>query len=208
MYASSIFDKSNKIQNVDDLLKNIDCICEIAKEDVQKITTAKRLYFYDFDFTYFESTQILKKQLQKTHLRAIKNFLKCENIENAVSFLIQRLLNNMINITTNKNYKNYINMQENAKYFDEEISDVDQKLEEVLQFEALKKISRCELQKGLKKVWEDSVFDTDFDLQDFEELCLKYAFRVEDIFTDKEIYLLKMRVEQTASGSSQLVFVF
>ena len=99
--------ESRKINNVNDLLSNYDAVVELAKEDVKKIATAKKIFFADFDATFSTATKMLKNTLNKKHLKAIKKFLICENIDDAVQFIVARLLNNMKNVTTNQNYSEY-----------------------------------------------------------------------------------------------------
>lgn len=103
-----IIKSCSKIKTVDDLLANFDVIIELAKDDVQRIAQSKNLFFFDFDFTYNDATKMLKRTIQKTHLRAVQKFLTCDNVDEAARWVCQRLLNNMRNITTNKNYKLYL----------------------------------------------------------------------------------------------------
>ena len=102
MQLIEILNHSNKIKTINDLLNHFDSIVEIARDDVYKIAKSKRLLFSDFDFAYADAVDMLRNQLQKSHLKGISRFLKCGNITNAVSWLVERLLNKMRNITTNK----------------------------------------------------------------------------------------------------------
>ena len=101
MKAIEIIKLNKQINDSKDILFNLDAIIEIIKEDVLLISRIERKYFADFDFTFSESAKILKTQLKKTHLRAIKNFLLEQDIEICMKFLISRILNIMINITKN-----------------------------------------------------------------------------------------------------------
>ena len=107
MQLVEILSSSNKIKTVDDLLNHFDLVVELARDDIYKIAKSKQLLFGDYDFAYADAVDMLKRQLQKSHLKGISRFLQCENISNAVSWLIERLLNNMRNITTNQKYKLY-----------------------------------------------------------------------------------------------------
>ena len=75
MQLVEILGNSNKIKTVDDLLNNFNCIAELAREDVYRISKAKKIYFYDFDFTYNDAVKILKNQLKKCYLNGISRFL-------------------------------------------------------------------------------------------------------------------------------------
>lgn len=205
MQLVEILSDSNKIKTVDDLLNHFDLVIELARDDIYKIAKSKRLLFSDFDFSYADAVDMLKGQLQKSHLKSISRFLQCENIANAVSWLIERLLNNMRNITTNQKYKLYCapsfgKLHENIKSNDE--------LEAVLELMELEKFDRDTIKKGLQSIWKNAMFEEDFDYFDMEYLCKKFGFEVSQIVGTEAINLQKYKKEQTESGHSQLVFVF
>ena len=205
MQLVEILSHSNKIKTVDDLLNHFDLVVELARDDIYKIAKSKRLLFSDFDFAYGDAVEMLRSQLQKSHLKGISRFLKCENIANAVSWLIERLLNNMRNITTNQKYKLYCapsfgQLHENIKSNDE--------LEAVLELMELEKFDRDTIKKGLQTIWENSIFEEDFDYFDMEYLCKKFGFEVSQIVGTQAINFQKYKKEQTESCHSQLVFVF
>ena len=205
MQLVEILSHCNKIKTVDDLLNHFDLVVELARDDIYKIAKSKRLLFGDFDFAYADAVEMLKSQLQKSHLKGISRFLKCENIANAVSWLIERLLNNMRNITTNQKYKLYCapsfgQLHENIKSNDE--------LEAVLELMELEKFDRDTIKKGLQVIWKNSMFEEDFDYFDMEYLCKKFGFEVSEIIGTEAINLQKYKKEQTESGYSQLMMVF
>ena len=205
MQLVEILSYSNKIKTVDDLLNNFDSVAELARDDIYKIAKSKRLLFSDFDFAYADAVEMLKSQLQKSHLKGISRFLKCENIANAVSWLIERLLNNMRNITTNQKYKLYCapsfgQLHENIKSNDE--------LEAVLELMELEKFDRDTIKKGLQSIWKNAMFEEDFDYFDMEYLCKKFGFEVSQIVGTEAINFQKYKKEQTQSGHSQLMMVF
>ena len=205
MQLVEILSHSNKIKTVDDLLNHFDLVVELARDDIYKIAKSKRLLFSDFDFAYADAVEMLKSQLQKSHLKGISRFLKCENIANAVSWLIERLLNNMRNITTNQKYKLYCapsfgQLHENIKSNDE--------IEEVLELMELEKFDKDTIKKGLQTIWNNSILEEDFDYFDMEYLCKKFGFEVSEIIGTEAINLQKYKKEQTQSGHSQLMMVF
>ena len=205
MQLVEILSHSNKIKTVDDLLNHFDLVIELARDDIYKIAKSKRLLFSDFDFAYSDAVEMLKSQLQKSHLKGISRFLQCENIANAVSWLIERLLNNMRNITTNQKYKLYCapsfgQLHENIKSNDE--------LEAMLELIELEKFDRDTIKKGLQTIWENSMFEEDFDYFDMEYLCKKFGFEVSQIVGTEAINLQKYKKEQTQSGQVQLMMVF
>ena len=205
MQLVEILSHSNKIKTVDDLLNHFDLVVELARDDIYKIAKSKRLLFSDFDFAYADAVEMLKSQLQKSHLKGISRFLKCENIANAVGWLIERLLNNMRNITTNQKYKLYCapsfgQIHENIKSNDE--------LEAVLELMELEKFDRDTIKKGLQSIWKNAMFEEDFDYFDMEYLCKKFGFEVSQIVGTEAINLQKYKKEQTQSGHFQLMMVF
>ena len=205
MQLVEILSHSNKIKIIDDLLNHFDLVVELARDDIYKIAKSKRLLFSDFDFAYGDAVEMLKGQLQKSHLKGISRFLQCENISNAVSWLIERLLNNMRNITTNQKYKLYCapsfgQLHENIKSNDE--------LEAVLELMELEKFDRDTIKKGLQSIWKNAMFEEDFDYFDMEYLCKKFGFEVSQIVGTEAINLQKYKKEQTQSGHSQLMMVF
>ena len=178
MQLVEILSHSNKIKTVDDLLNHFDLVVELARDDIYKIAKSKRLKFSDFDFAYADAVEMLKSQLQKSHLKGISRFLKCENIANAVSWLIERLLNNMRNITTNQKYKLYCapsfgQLHENIKSNDE--------LDAVLELMELEKFDKDTIKKGLQTIWNNSILEEDFDYFDMEYLCKKFGFDISPV---------------------------
>lgn len=205
MQLIEVLRHSSKIKTIDDLLNNFDSIVELARDDIYKIAKAKRILFTDFDFAYGDAVEMLRSQLQKSHLKGIKRFLQCENICNAISWLIERLLNNMRNITTNQKYKLYCSpsfaqLHENIKS--------DNEIDIVIELMELEKFDRDTLKNGLQKTWEDSMFDEDFDHLDMEYLCKKFGFEMSEIAGAQVMNLQKCKKEQNKSGNFQLVFVF
>ena len=205
MQLVEILSHSNKIKTIDDLLNHFDLVVELARDDIYKIAKSKRLLFSDFDFAYADAVEMLKGQLQKSHLKGISRFLRCENIANAVSWLIERLLNNMRNITTNQKYKLYCapsfgQLHENIKSNDE--------LDAVLELMELEKFDRDTIKKGLQSIWKNAMFEEDFDYFDMEYLCKKFGFEVSQIIGTEAINFQKYKKEQTQSGHSQLMMVF
>lgn len=205
MHIIKILSHSNKINTIDDLLNNFDSIVEIARDDIFRIAKSKRIYFADFDFTYSDAVEMLRNQLQKSDLKGIRRFLGFKNIANAGSWLIERLVNNMKNITTNQKYKLYCapsfgQLHENIKSNDE--------LEAVLEFMELGRLDKETLKKGLKDVWDDAKYDSDFDFADFEELCSKFKFNAREVVGSDTLAQLKFSKSQVSNKHSQLELLF
>lgn len=205
MQLVEILSHSNKIKTVDDLLDLLDLILELAREDVYKIAKSKRIIFSDFDFTYNNAIEILKSQLQKSHLKGISKFLKCENINSAINWLIGRILNNMRNISTNSKFKyfcapSFRQLNENIK------STYD--YETVLELMYLKRFDSQIIMTGLKKVWSEVKYDQDFDHEDFEELCCEFGYTANEVVGSHAFEEPKLSKYEVETGQFQLQLLF
>lgn len=205
MQFNQIIKNCNKIVNVNDVLNNLDLIIDIAKDDVLKITKSKGISFPDFDFAYNDGVKQLKNQLTKNHLRAIKRFFECDSLENALKWIISRIINNAVNISTNKKYKLYTAPQFSILHENIESSyDIDM----LLLNDDLMKFDKNTLKMGLKKVWEDSKYDQDFDYEDFEELCCKFGFNANEVVGSHIFEEPKLSKHEVGIGQFQLKLLF
>ena len=205
MQLVEILSHSNKIKTVDDLLNHFDLVVELARDDIYKIAKSKRLLFSDFDFAYGDAVEMLKGQLQKSHLKGISRFLQCENIANAVSWLVERLLNNMRNITTNKKYKlfcriNFVELHENISI----VNDNNRSIELL----DLEKVDKKTIKKGLKEVWNEAKYNNDFDNKDFEELCCEFGFNANEVVGSHAFEEPKLSKYKVENGQFQLQLLF
>ena len=206
MNAIEILINYSKLETVQNLVDNIDLVTDIIKDDVYKIAKSKRIYFYDFDFTYVCSVEILKKQLSKIHLEGIKKFFfNGDNLENALKWLMSRILNNMRNITTNRNYKLFINLRiSNSEY---EVYEENDDFEKMIQILDIQKLDKLIIKKGLSKVWQEARYDKDFDYIDFIELCEKYGFDVDDVVGSYSFNQIQYKKYQVGKLNYQLEII-
>jgi len=206
MYAAEILQKSKMIKTVEDIYLNFDLISDLIKEDVLKICKSKNENFADFDASFAASVRQTKLTLSKKHLKAIKKFYNCKNVKNAVNFLIQRIINNMKN-AGNLKHKFAFNPPKFGDFNENYISknyDIHQHLE----IENMQELDEETLKNGLKKVWEDGKFDTDFDLQDFENLCSKYNVNLYDIASKEELEIPNLGSYELKNGAKQTFLFF
>lgn len=208
MQLLEILSCSTQLKTIDDLYNRLDLIVDLARDDVKKIAKSKQIYFFDFDTVYGQATDTLKLQLKKTHLRGIQRFFECENIEQAINWLLSRLLNNMKNLSTNRAYLDYVDMEMFKKEAIEIQSFIEFKIDNELMYADINKLPREAIRGGLEKIYNDVLFDYDFDLQDFEELCTQYHFEAIDIIGYDPHQTANTKVELTASGNSQLTLFF
>lgn len=206
--------KSKTIKVVNDVLNNLEVVLEVAREDVKRVAQKEKLYFEDFDFFFGIAKNHLLKTAKKVHLKAIKKLNKCQDIEYLSKWLVARLLNTMVNVSTNIKYLNYLPSYKIRIYYEEEQATLeldDKNFAYILAEEDVKKILKYDRNKikiGLKKVWGDAIDDKEFDLQDFQDLCHKYGFEMDDVlgYDPKQVPIIK--VERTESGHSQFVLFF
>ena len=206
MNAIEILINNSKLKTIQNLVDNIDLVTDIIKDDVYKIAKSKRIYFYDFDFTYVCSVEILKKQLSKIHLEGIKKFFfNSDNLKNALKWLMSRILNNMRNITTNRNYKLFLNLRISNSEFEayEEHDD----FEKMIQILDIQKLDKSIIKKGLLKVWEEARYDKDFDYIDFTELCEKNGFDVNEVVGSHTFNQIQYKKYQVGNLNYQLQLI-
>ncbi len=198
MNTIEILDQYYINRNKISLSSDLNLIIDIIKEDIFQISRSQRLYFKDFDFTYSESVKILKQQLSKKHLRGIKRFLECKNLENSIRWLISRLLNNMRNLTTNRKYLMFCNpaiieMNEEIYYENHDFLNMINNLE-------LQKLDKITIKNGLIKLWKESVYDKEFDYIDFSKLCTKYGFEADDVVGSHASTQIKFKKHQIGNS--------
>ena len=115
-----------------------------------------------------------------------------------------RIVNNIRNFFSLSRKTNYLNiiqyffsMEENYEVFQGIVDEVD-----------LKTIDIETIKIGLAKVWQDAIIDTTFDIIDFEELCRRFQFELNEILGyDPKIIPLTAK-ESYNNGNYQLVLIF
>ena len=205
MNAIEILINYSKLETVQNLVDNIDLVTDIIKDDVYKIAKSKRIYFYDFDFTYGCSVEIIKEQLLKKHLQGIQRFFNFDNLENGLKWFISRILNNMRNITTNTNFKLFINLK--ISNFEYEVYADNDDFEKMIQILDIQKLDKSIIKKGLLKVWEEARYDKDFDYIDFTELCEKYGFDVNEVVGSHTFNQIQYKKYQVGNLNYQLQLI-
>ena len=205
MNAIEILINYSKLETVQNLVDNIDLVTDIIKDDVYKIAKSKRIYFYDFDFTYGCSVEIIKEQLLKKHLQGIQRFFNFDNLENGLKWFISRILNNMRNITTNTNFKLFINLK--ISNFEYKVYADNDDFEKMIQILDIQKLDKSIIKKGLLKVWEEARYDKDFDYIDFTELCEKYGFDVNEVVGSHTFNQIQYKKYQVGNLNYQLQLI-
>ena len=115
-----------------------------------------------------------------------------------------RIVNNIRNYFSPVRRINYTQFN-NYLDFTQDLDDAFEKI--VLEID-LQKIDRETIKIGLKKVWENSIVDMDFDLKDFEQLCDKFGLTPLDVLVYNPYILPQMSKEACNNANYQLVLVF
>lgn len=209
---------SKKIKNAETIFNDI----EIFKSILIWSRDAAREYFSTQQSKYFlvdfiddvgptvdeymlrRSTKMYEKAI-KSHNKLFQNLCSSEKI---ISWLIDRWINTFINLTSNPNYREYIDISKIKMNFDEDIYANSINIDDDIEFERAKKLSKYKKIKILQEVWKDAIYD-DFDEEDMKYLCEKLGLTIDEVFKNKgDLIKLNLKKEQAESGNSQLVIVF
>ena len=145
------------------------------------------------------------KKAFKTQNRLFENLCSSET---TISWLIDRWINVFINLTTNRNYRDYIDISKIKMNFCEDIDASELNIDNILELERVNKFSKKEKIKLLKEVWKQAYYD-DFDEYDMQYLVEKLDLTTDEVFENKgDLIKINLKKEQAESGNSQLVLIF
>ena len=210
---------ARRINNSKNILLDINILSEVlfwARESAREYFSSElnKLFLVSYidDVAPIVDEYIINRS-NKMYEKAIKSQNKlfqnlCSN-EKTISWIIDRWINTFLNLTTNPNYRDYIDIK-NLKFelIDENYGFNDNKLELGIEFEKAKKLSKKEKIKLLKEVWKEAKYD-DFDEEDMLYLVEKLDLKLNEVFKkDGDLIKLNLKKEQDESGYSQLVIVF
>lgn len=185
---------------------------ESAREYFSSEVNKLFLVSYIDDVAPIVDEYIINKS-NKMYEKAIKSqnklFQNLYSNEKTISWIIDRWINTFLNLTTNSNYRDYIDIKNlKVEFIDENYGFNDDKLELGIEFEKVKKLSKKEKIKLLKEVWKEVRYD-DFDEQDMLYLAEKLGLKLNEVFDNcVDLIKLNLKKEQDESGNSQLVIVF
>ena len=141
------------------------------------------------------------KQINKRY------FFDLENDSNfkIIHKIMSRITNNIKNYFSPHRKINYTQLNDYL-HVKEDLYDT---FEKIVQEIDLQKIDRETIKIGLKKVWENSILDMDFDMQDFQDICEKFGFRSLDILNyDPYCFAFKITKESLNNNLYQLALFF
>jgi len=201
------------------ILLDINILCEVlfwARESAREYFSSEvnKLFLVSYidDVAPIVDEYIINKS-NKMYEKAIKSqnklFQNLYSNEKTISWIIDRWINTFLNLTTNSNYRDYIDIKNlKVEFIDENYGFNDDKLELGIEFEKVKKLSKKEKIKLLKEVWKEARYD-DFDEQDMLYLAEKLGLKLNEVFDNcGDLIKLNLKKEQDESGNSQLVIVF
>ena len=156
------------------------------------------------EYLISRANKMYKNALKKRN----KLFWNLDSREKVIEWIINRYINIFVSISTNKKYKEYTDITKIRIHFDQDIAFYSSDIEEEIEFEKLKKLPKESIKKALKKVWEDSKYDLDFDYLDFEELCCEFEFDANEVVGSQTFEEPKFFKHQVNNKHYQLELLF
>jgi translation initiation factor 2 beta subunit (eIF-2beta)/eIF-5 len=137
-------------------------------------------------------------------------FIRLCSSEKVIEWIISRYINLFVSLSTNEKYKNYINISKlKIPFHDDIISNHNNDIEDILEFEKIQKLPKEQIIKALKFIREDVFYDNSFDKEeDLQYLCEKLELDTNEIIALETISLYKFKKEQVENGNFQLAFIF
>jgi len=200
----------SKVQYINEVFeqKIYEVILEFSHDAAKEFFVSqhgKRFLASRVDDVAYIVDQNMQKNKVKMHHKVSKKFGK-NDVESTIAWLIDRWINTFINLTTNSNYRDYFDLSNIVDYDDNLIFAESETID--LYVDDIKKFSRYEIKNALKVVWQDALFDCDFDLYDFKELCEKYNFKTIDILSYELEEKIKIKIEKNENNHKQMMFDF
>lgn len=209
LYLSQILCKCSKIQNQKDWIEKIDAIMDTAKENVFRLMKSEGdKYVADFDFFFGQACEMFRETIVKQNLRKNIEIFEANDLEQFAYHVVSRLKNLIISLGTNPNYKRSavgvfrVDFEEEGLSFEEDEFQKNLENDDLLQ-----KIDENEIKTGLKKAWNDGIYDG-FSSFEFRQLCTKFDFTAEQILGYNPDYLPEMELESSKNGKKQALLIF
>ena len=214
MYGAEIIAQCGAIKTVNDVVQQIEKIVEILKDDIRRICKAKGYahILNDFDFVFAKAAEETVKTLKKVtakgeKLKMVQEILDSGDISFAIKKIVERLVANSRNVFDERYKRLYYDIPQKVTFADwlgskEQTKEIHDELE-------IEKIRNLPIQKrieAIKKVWEDAIFDFDFDGEDLNNICKIANVPIHQILKDE--VELKIKAEKTKQGNIQLCFAF
>ncbi|MCT7550924.1 hypothetical protein N5U04_06685 [Aliarcobacter butzleri] len=131
-------------------------------------------------------------------------FSEIEDYDLILKKIKSRIVNNIRNYFSPLRRNSYLNINKYLLTIEEETEPFDRILDEI----DLMKIDKETIKNGLSKVWKNAITDSDFDIVDFEELCSKFQFQLNEVLGYAPNIIPLMTKESCNNGNYQLVLIF
>lgn len=128
--------------------------------------------------------------------------------EKVIDWIICRYINVFLSLTTNKKYKNHIDISKLKIPISDDIKIDEYSIEDMLEFEKVQKLPKEEIVRALKFIWEDFFYDYYLDKEDIQYLCEKLEINIDEIIVPETTNLPKFKKEQVENSHFQLAFIF
>ncbi|RLA77785.1 MAG: hypothetical protein DRG78_16595 [Epsilonproteobacteria bacterium] len=155
------------------------------------------------DFALIVEKHIIEKLDKWSKKSSLSKHSK--SLEGTIIWLFDRHVNSLKNLF-DKRYKNSIDFTILLDFEEVEIEIQDDMINEVIlsDFHRYRKFDKVVI---LLKLWNDSLYDYDFNISDLEEICVKYSAPPPSSFLEFK-NSKKYKSQLAKSGNSQLVFTF
>jgi hypothetical protein len=208
LFLSQILCNCSKIQNQKDWIAHIDAILEVSREDVYRwLKSQPNKYVADFDYFFGQACEMFRETIVKPNLRKIIEIFKENNLENFAEFAVKRVGNLIVSLGTDPNYKRSAIGVFRANFNEGQSFQEEQVLKNLEIEDFLQKIDEDKIKAGLKKAWNDGVYD-DFGDFEFRQLCAKFNFTAEQILGYNPDDLPEMELKTTKNGKKQASIIF
>ena len=208
LFLSQILCNCSKIQTQKDWIEKIDAIMGISRDDVFRLLRSKGdKYVADFDFFFGQASEMFRETIVKQNLRKNIEIFEADDLEKFAYHVVFRLKNLIISLGTNPDYKRSAIGVFRADFRDGLSFQEEQVLKNLEIEDFLQKQPNLKIKAGLKKAWEDGIFD-DFGHFEFRQLCLKFDFTAEQILGYNPDDLPEMELETTKNGKKQASLIF
>ncbi|RLA80268.1 MAG: hypothetical protein DRG78_11310 [Epsilonproteobacteria bacterium] len=156
------------------------------------------------DFAKIIEIDMINKMEKWSEKGSLSKYLN--SLEKTIIWLLDRHVNALKNLF-DKRYTNSIDFTILVDYEEVVVESKDNNMVSEVILSDFHRYSKFQKVQILKKLWDDNLYDFDFNLEDLEELCEKYSAPPPSSFIKLE-KTKKYETEQTESGNSQLVFTF
>lgn len=198
-------------KNVDLFLNDIcsiesifwDCCRDFSKEILRKNESWRWLSFRVDDFAINIERNMIKKLEKWSKKGSLSKIIQC--LESTINWLFDRYVNLLKNLFDPR-YLTHLKTSHIIDIDDCEIIE-NSEIEKEIILTDFAKFNESKKTIILKKVWDESSFDIDFNICDMQNLCKKYGAPPPESFLDLS-YEKNYKLEQAKNGHSQLVFVF